>query len=116
MSQFSVPQEFGGAKAALRKEFSEELFLAGEATSSLLFDSPWHSECRFVARELAKDFIVANFLTEAEQVFRSQGMDAARQVIGWDKDVFSKHALHVANAIRPQLVTVGGWRAPVNEL
>jgi len=99
--------------AALRIEFSKQLFAAGDAVSCLLFDSPWHSECRFAARQLAIDYIVATFMQEARVALLREGMDAARQVVGWDEDVFCGSARVVAQAIRPALAARGGWRSPL---
>lgn len=101
---------------ALRLEFSKELFNAGEKVSCLLFDAPWHSECRYVARQLAIDYIIKTYMQEAISVFEREGMDAARQVVGWDENVFLDRTSQVAAAIRPILEARGGWRTRIKSV
>jgi hypothetical protein len=107
---------FTAEQLVLRAEFQTELFEAGEAVSRLLFDAPWHSECCFAVRKMAIDYIVKNFLSEAINVLRKEGLDAARQVIGWDSDIFSRHARNVALAIRTDVVKLHNFRNPMLEL
>jgi len=104
------------SRNALRLEFSKELFSAAETVSGLLFDAPWHSECRYVARQMAIDYMIQTFMGEACIVLRREGMDAARQVVGWNENVFCSRVHQVAAAIRPRLVAAGGWRTPVNNV
>ena len=101
---------------ALKLEFSKQLFAAGEAVSCLLYDSPWHSECRFAARQLAINYIVKHYMQEARVALVRDGMDAARNVVGWEEDVFFSKVRLVAEAVRPALVARGGWRSPVKAL
>lgn len=115
MTQFAVVV-FDPQMEALKNEFAKELFEAGEQVSAMLFDAPWHSECRFCARQLAIDYIVKTYLAEAKIVLMREGLDAARQAVGWEDDVFSKHAHSVALNIRETLVRMGGWRTEVKTI
>ena len=96
----------------LKNEFARELFVAGEVVSGLIFNAPWHSDCRYVARKTAIDYLVKNYLAEYETVCVTQGVDAVRQELGWDEDMFCRHAQCVADAIGPSVKKAGDWRRP----
>jgi hypothetical protein len=116
MVQLALCNGFTEEQLVLRTEFQTELFEAGEAVSRLLFDAPWHSDCCYTARKMAIDYIVRHFLTEPVLVMKKEGLDAARQVVGWDRDVFSRYASQVAAAIRPAVGAAGNWRRLMLEL
>jgi hypothetical protein len=55
-------------------------------------------------------------MQEARVALVRDGMDAARNVVGWEEDVFFSKIRLVAEAVRPALVARGGWRSPVKAL